>query len=142
MDIDVTFFIQLGLFLVILTVLNGVLFKPFLGLLDARHQKLHGLREEADKLERDAVKDIDVYEGRLRQARDTALREREGLVATGREEERRLLTEVRADIARQMNEARKEIGQQEIAIKKTLSAETDQIARKLVEKVLGREVAS
>jgi F-type H+-transporting ATPase subunit b len=142
MDIDVTLLLQLGLFLVILTVLNGVLFKPFLGVLDARHQKLHGLRDEADKLERDAVKDIEVYEARLREARDLALREREALVLAGREEERRMLGDVRADIARQMNDVRKELSVQEASIKKVLSSETDQLAKRLVEKVLGREVGS
>jgi F-type H+-transporting ATPase subunit b len=142
MDIDVTLLLQLGLFLLMLTALNGLLFKPFLGVLDARYEKLHGLRDEADKLERDAQKDIEVYEARLREARDTALRERELLVTAGREEERRLLALVRADIAKQMNDARKELGLQETAIKKSLSADTEQLAKKLIEKVLGREVGT
>lgn len=47
-DLDVTFFFQLALFLVFLVVMNSVLFKPLLVVLDRR-------RAETDQRERDAV---------------------------------------------------------------------------------------
>lgn len=140
MDIDFTLLLQLGLFLIVLTALNRVLFQPLLRVFEARQQRLQGLRDEVEKLKAEAAADLAVYQTRMRAARDAAQRERDQLVATGREEERRLLTEMRAELAKSLNEARDQVSAAELEAKRSLDAETGELARRLVEKVLGREV--
>lgn len=142
MDIDFTLVLQLGIFMVVLVALNGLLFQPFLKVLDARDQKLEGAKRDIERMGKDAHADLEVYQTRMREARDLAFKEREALVAAGREEERRLLAEVRNDISKALNDARKEVSAAELAAKQALSTETEMLARRLVEKVLGREVAS
>ncbi len=142
MDLDITLFLQLGLFLLTLVVLNSLLFKPFLRVLDARYEKLHGAQHEVERLSKNAATDLEVYNARLREARELAQKEREALVAAGREEERRLLAEVRNDIAKQLNAAREQVSRAELEAKQALTADTDALARRMVEKVLGREVRS
>ncbi len=142
MDIDFTLLFQLGLFLIVLVVLNRVLFQPLLKVFEARHQKMHGLRDEVERLKHEAAADLDVYQGRMRAARDAGQRERDSLVSTGRDEERRLLAEMRAEIARALNDARDQVSAAELAAKKNLDAETSELAKRLVQKVLGREVRS
>jgi len=140
MDLDLTLVIQLGLFLLVLVGLNRLLFAPLLTIIEGRAQRMTGLRHVIEQLRHGTNADREVYDGRLREARDAGQREREGLVGTGREEERRLLAAVRAEIARALNEAREQIGRAELEAKKSLGSDTEQLARSLVEKVLGREV--
>ncbi len=140
MDLDFTLLLQLALFLVVLAVLNRILIRPLLKVFEARYQKMHGLREDVEKLKQEAAADLEVYQGRMRAARDAAQQERDQLVATGREEERRLLAEMRAEIAKTLNEARDQVSVAELEAKKSLDHETEELARRLVGKVLGREV--
>jgi F-type H+-transporting ATPase subunit b len=140
MDIDLTLLFQLGLFLLALVVLNRLLFKPLLEVIEQRREKMVGLKEQIERLRHDAAADLAVYQSRLREARDLAQREREALVSAGREEERRLLADVRAEIAKALNEARVEIERAELEAHASLSRDTEEMARHLVSKVLGREV--
>ena len=140
MDLDFTLLLQLALFLIVLAVLNRILIQPLLKVFEARYQKMHGLREDVEKLKQEAAADLEVYQGRMRAARDAAQQERDQLVATGREEERRLLADMRAEIAKTLNEARDQVSVAELEAKKSLDHETEELARRLVGKVLGREV--
>jgi F-type H+-transporting ATPase subunit b len=140
MDIDFTLLLQLGLFLIVLTLLNHILFQPLLRVFEARYQKMYGLRSEVEQLKHEAALDLEVYQSRMRAARDAAQRERDQLVATGREEERRLLAEMRAEIAKALNEAREQVAAAELEAKRSLDSQTTDLARRLVQKVLGHEV--
>lgn len=142
MDLDFTLLLQLGLFLIVLVSLNRILFQPLLRVFEARHQRMHAVKDEIDKLKREAVADLDVYQGRMRAARDAAQSEREKLVAAGREEERRLLVEMRSEIAKTLNEAREQILAIELDGKRQLDADTAELASRLASRVLGREVGS
>lgn len=142
MDLDFTLVLQLGIFLVVLVALKQLLFQPFLKVLEARDQKLAGAKRDIERMGKEAQADLEVYQTRMREARDLAFKEREALVAAGRDEERRLLAEVRNDIAKALNDARKEVAAAELAAKESLTQETEALARRLVQKVLGREVAS
>ena len=140
MDIDFTLLLQLGLFLIVLTVLNPILFQPLVRVFEARRQRMYEAKAEIDKLRHEAAADLEVYQGRMRDARDAAQSERDQLVAVGREEERRLLAAMRGEIAAALNEARDQIATAELDGKRKLGVETTELARRLVAKVLGREV--
>lgn len=142
MDLDFTAFIQVGIFLTLVVLLNAMLFKPFLRVLEQRFQQLQGARDEVATLERDASEDLEAYFERLKKARRKAQKEREQLVSSGREKERRMLAETRAEIAQSLNQARTDVASAEEQARKNLDAETDALACRLVEKVLGRKVAS
>ena len=141
MDLDVTWFFQFVIFVVVLATLNGLLFKPFLRVLEARHQKTTGMRADVDRLERMSSEDRAVYEQRLKDARREAQREREALRQAGREEERRLLTEARAEVSRELSVMREQVAVREAATQKVLSVQTEELSRQLVRQILGREVA-
>lgn len=137
MDIDITIFLQLGLFLVLLTVLNFVLFKPFLALIEKRHERIEGLREQSEHLTAQSGADSEAYQMRMREARAAASREREALRNQGRDENRRLLQQARSEIAASLNQVRQAVSEAEELSRKNLSADTSALARQLVRKVLG-----
>ncbi len=142
MDLDVTLLFQLGLFLVCLVVLNGLIFKPFLRVIEEREERIEGAREDVERLTKLGDADMEQYQARMREARRKAQQEREALKSDGRDEERRLLAETRAQIAEGLGEKRNQISAAELEARRSLSADTEALTRQLVSKVLGREVSA
>jgi len=141
MDLDVTLLVQLSLLAFLMVSLNGILFKPLLGVLDARQHKVVGLKEEIEKLTAASDADIEAYQTRLREARDIAHRERDALRGQGRDDERKILSETRADITRNIVEARERTAKAEKEARTQLTPQIEQLGKQIVQKILGREVA-
>lgn len=140
MDLDVTLIAQFVLLAFLLVTLNGILFKPLLGVLDARQHKVTGLKSEIEKLTTASDADIEAYQTRLREARDIAARERETLRNQGRETERKLLTDTRADVASTLGAARERTAKAEADARDQLQPQIHDLAKQMVTKILGREV--
>ncbi|MBN1959935.1 MAG: hypothetical protein JW841_03235 [Deltaproteobacteria bacterium] len=142
MDLDFTFLIQLGLFLIVLIVLNPILFKPLLRVFALRHERMYAIKDEIEKLKNEAAADLEVYQARMRAARDAAMSESDKLISAAREEERRLLSEIRQEIAHSLNQAREQISALEQENQQKLQKETNKLASILSTKLLQREVKS
>lgn len=140
MDLDVTLLAQFALLTFLLVSLNGILFKPLLGVLDARQHKVVGLKEEIERLTTASDADIEAYQTRLREARDIAGRERETLRSAGRDDERKILGDTRSDINKAIAEARERTAKAEGEARSQLTPQVDQLAKQMVTKILGREV--
>jgi F-type H+-transporting ATPase subunit b len=140
MDLDVTLIAQFVLLAFLLVTLNGVLFKPLLGVLDARQHKVTGLKAEIERLTEASDADIEAYQTRLREARDIAAREREALRNQGRESERKLLADTRAEVASTLGAARERTAKAESDARSQLQPQIHDLAKQMVTKILGREV--
>src|SRR5262245_46180826 len=75
-DVDGTFFLQLGLFLIMAFVLNAVLFKPYLRMRAERERSIDGARDEAHKMEAKARAIVTDYDAQLTRARQRGAEER------------------------------------------------------------------
>ncbi len=139
MDIDLTFFIQLGIFLFLLVVLSGTLIRPFMQVAEARHQRIHGARAEVEKLARLAEENRVAYQARLQQARAAARREREALRNAGNEEKREIVAEVRAQITHQLNQVRQEIALAEAGAGRDLATSVEALAEDVLTRMLGKQ---
>jgi len=141
MDIDLTFILQFFILLVALVGLNGILIKPFQAIIEERDKKIKGANEEADRLTRLATEDKQAYDGRIQAARSVAQRERDNLRAEGRDAGRELVSGVRQEISEEVAQTRTQVGEAERSASEVLSSEVDGLARQVVEKVLGRQLA-
>jgi len=142
MDIDVTYIFQFGLFLVVLVGLNGIILKPVLSIILEREQKIEGARDEVQLLTKLGDEDMEKYQDRMRGARQKAQQAREALTNEGRETERTMLADVRAQIAEKLNRTRTQVGDAEDKARGQLAQESEALSRQLAEKILGREVAA
>ena len=141
MDIDVTFLIQFGIYVLILGVLTPLLLKPFQRVIDERENKTDGARAEVERLKDLAGQDQAAYEARLADSRAAASRERDALRSEGREEEKRIIGDARAEVLETLNASRAQIAQAEQSARDELDGQRQELADQLVEKVLGRRVA-
>ena len=139
--VDITAVYEIVLFLILWAILDRVLFRPYLKLLDERERRTGGARAEivdlqtqAERLRARYEEKISVADAEGRAAREAILTEgreqRDGIVGSAREEAARLLEAVRGEIARQMQHER------QLAV-----AEASTVARDMARKILGREVA-
>ena len=140
-DVDGTLPVQFGLFLLMLLVLSRVLFRPYLKMRDARHQGIEGARADADQMQERARQVNADYDAKLQKARLRGSEERQRLRSEGAIYERQVLGAARDQSQKSVESARTRIGSETASARTTLAAESSTLARQIVKKVLGREVA-
>lgn len=137
-DIDGTFFLQAGIFLGLMVVLQPLLFKPWLQAHARREESISGslaraktLRTEADELGRR-------YDERLDAARDQALTLRSQLRREEEIAQARRLAETREQAGSELDETRRRIAQESDTARTALGSRVDDLADQIANKLLGR----
>lgn len=137
-DLNWTFFAQLVNFLIILTVLNLILFRPIRGIIKKRgevmSEKLGSIEAFASKAEGK----LESYKSALSAARVEAQQVRVAMKTEGVEAETSMLAKAGAEAAEQVAAARKEIDGQKQAALKALRGEVANYAKNVAEKVLSK----
>jgi len=137
-DLDYTFFVQLVNFLVTLTVLNLILYRPIRGIIKKRaevmSEKLHSIEGFAAEAE---VKLVN-YKNSLSSARMDAQGIRVALKDEGVTAEGELLAVAAGEAGAKLAAARKEIEAQKQAALKALRNEVSGYAKEVANKVLSR----
>ena len=137
-SLDVSFLIQIINFLLLMFFLNLFLFKPLREILGERAALLARLKDRAaaakSEIENGEVEKARLNAESLRQA----LSLKNDLAARGREQESNLLAEAQEKAARQISDSRTRLRQSAAAARTALMAETQNLARDMAEKILGR----
>ncbi len=137
-DLDYTFFVQLVNFLVILTVLNLILYRPIRGIIKKRaevmSEKLGTIEDFAAKAEAK----LESYKAALSGARVEAQQLRVALKTEGVAVESSVLAAAGTEAAEKVAAARKEIDGQKQAALKALRGEVATYAKNVADKVLSK----
>jgi F-type H+-transporting ATPase subunit b len=139
LDLDKTVLVQMVLFMVLIVVLKPLLFDPVLRVFEQREQRTEGARAEARALQEKAGELLRKYEKELERLKHVATEERERLRAEASKLEAEILSQAREASNRIVEEGRSRIDREVQAIEKELSARTDELARSMASRVLGRE---
>ena len=140
-DLDSTRFVQLGLFLLLAIVLHRFLWKPYLRVREERVTRIDGFRDQAARIEADAVARLARTEAQLAEARQAGAGERAVARAEARAREQTLLAEAQAAAQRSLADARAKLDASLSTERSKLQARADEIGREAARKILGREVA-
>lgn len=140
-DLDLTLFVQLGFFLVLLFVLKPTLFDPMMRLFEEREKRIDGTRHQATKEDERSAKALAKYEAILAKARDAGAAERDTIRAEGMKREAALMSQVRDAVATTLERGRAEIAQEAKTARDQLRGEARTLGREAASRVLGREVA-
>lgn len=140
-DIDGTVFIQLGLFVILALTATQLLFKPYLKMREQRTAGIEGARREAKELEVEAEGRMADYEQRLARARDSALEEQRKVRAEAAAHQREVTEKAREQAAVALAEAHARVADETSRARKELLPRADALARDIVSKLLGRELA-
>jgi len=140
LDFDLTFLVQMAAFTVLVITLRPILFDPLMKLFEERERRTEGARLLARKMDERAGEILKRYEVELESVRRTAAEERERLRAEGQRLEAQILAEARADAAKLLEQGKGRIEAERRASRAELAQKTQEIARDIAARVLGREI--
>lgn len=137
---NITLVVQIVVFFVLMLVLNGLLFKPMLRIIEERRSRTEGRRKiaaaanaDADSIWENYQKEISAAKAQAEAARLAVVREAEAqkqkLIDGATAESDKVVCELRARVQSEAGEARA-----------TVRGEIDALARAMAEKILGRAV--
>lgn len=139
-EINITLLMQVIGFFVLLFVLNGLLYKPVLNILEQRKERIDGSKKEAERLVKDVQDKADVYEKKLHEARVKGHEERQRIKTEGIEKERLILDGARKEAQESIANAKTKLNAEIKSIAAGLKGESATISREIAEKVIGRKV--
>jgi len=138
MELNVTFFIQLGAFLATVIIVSNLAFGPVLKTLDERHKRIDGARAEAGRLASNAGSQADTIEKKLSAARSGGQDEMGRLKAEAEKQEAEIIGKAKADAGRQLDDARTRLQAATGKAREDLGKQAQTLADVIVTKALGR----
>ena len=141
-DIDRTIFIQLGIFLLALYILNRFLWRPYLRVRTERVARVEGYREEAGRLETDAQQRLARADAALAEARRVGAGQRAVARGEAQAREQTLLAEANAAAQKKVADARARLSAAVAGERQKLEAQSSAVATEAAKKILGREVVT
>ena len=141
-DADLSLFVQLGFFVVLLFILKPTLFDPMMKLFEEREARIEGTRNQATKTDIKSAKAKAKADAIVAKGREAGAAERETLRAEGMKREAELMNVVRAETAKTLEEGRSATGADADAARKQLRLDAHALGLDMATRVLGREVAS
>ncbi|MFO7876152.1 MAG: F0F1 ATP synthase subunit B [Desulfovermiculus sp.] len=134
-ELNITLFIQLVNFLILLALLNVLIYKPIRGIVKQRQDKMSSDLTEIERFNEQARSKLEDYQAALDRARKEAgevresqkkeaVAEEKDILSAASEEGNKMLSAARKDIEAQSQEARKALSQQ---VKKYAKLVTDKV---------------
>ena len=139
-DINSTVFIQIINFLVLIFVMNQLLYKPILKILDKRREKIAAAENEVKNLNQTIENKMSEYEGKIQQAKLEAMGERNEILQEGAVAGKEILDGAKKDISTMMDEFQQKLNGEVEDAKRLLHDQSGKISIEIAEKVLGRNV--
>ena len=139
-DIDSTLFIQLVLFLLLIWILNQVLYKPLLRIMDRRKEILDKAQEEVKTVQETIDGRVAEYEEKIRSAKMEAMGQKGDLAKEGSEAAKAITDKAKGEIAGMMGEFQAKLEKELASARELLRSQSLRISSEIAEKVLGRSI--
>jgi F-type H+-transporting ATPase subunit b len=137
-DINSSLFIQVGLFIFLMIVLNQIFFKPFLRFLEARQAKIEGDEREAARLQEEAERRRLQFEEGLNKGQLQALGEKGTIVDAGSREGKSFVEKAQEEVDEELPRIKAQIDQEGRQVAADLERRQGTMAKEIAEKILGR----
>jgi F-type H+-transporting ATPase subunit b len=138
--LDWTLFLQFANFMILMVVLNALLFKPLRAALQARREAIESSKTKVHDIDEQVQAQIARYEAQLQDARLQGAQERATLRKAGQEEEARILGAANQTAAEKLQTIKEQIQEEAGTARQALRDETEDLAREIAGKVLGRAI--
>lgn len=139
-DINLTLFVQMANFLVLIVILNYLLYKPILAILDKRKDRLDESEGEIKRLNATVEQKAAEYEEKLRLAKQDALDKKGEILKEAADNAKAIIDERRSRIPAMLAEFQGKVGQEVDAARRILKDQSQKISAEIAEKVLGRSL--
>jgi len=140
LKIDKLLIFQIVIFIAAIFILNSLLFKPLLELVDKREKLTTGTIKEANELREKIELIIKDYNARLDQARAQALEERNEIRRKAQTSAEELLQKARQESQALLNEAKQKLETEKGLKEEKIKPDIEYIARDVASRILGKEI--
>jgi F-type H+-transporting ATPase subunit b len=138
--IDYTLWIQMANFLILMFILNMLLYKPILGIIDKRKKKLQDTEEEIKRLNQSVDERMAAYEEKLRQAKMQALEKKHEIMKDGADQAKSFVDAAKGEIPAMMEKFHAEMNKEVGEARNILTNQSKKISVEIAEKLLGRSL--
>ncbi len=139
-ELNYTVWIQMANFLVLILVLNFLLYRPVLKIIEKRNQKIEESKGKVRSLDETIERKMNEYEEKIRQARAEAASQRDAIKEEGAEQGKVIIGQVREEISTKLEGFKAQLQKETDEARVSLREQTRMIASEISEKVLGRSV--
>jgi F-type H+-transporting ATPase subunit b len=139
--IDMSMFVQIVNFIILIWAMNKVVYKPIRRMLAKRHEKISGLEDIIMSSEENAAAKDQALNAGIKEAREKGLREKEDLETQGRQAETELIEKINEKARIDLEQMRKKVVSEANEARQALQKEIDRFADDICRKILGRAVS-
>jgi F-type H+-transporting ATPase subunit b len=139
-EINWTLFMQMINFLVLLFILNHLLYKPILKIIDERKKKINEASEECKSLDQKCEERLAIYKDQLQKARLNAIMQKEEIKTEGIETAKRLIEKVKEEADRILVDTTERIQREVVLAREALRRQAREMAVDIAEKLVGRKL--
>jgi len=137
-NIDYTILIQVGIFILFVFLINHLLFRPVVKVLERRREATTGAQEKAIGLQEKAEKEEAMLEEKLLKARQAAALERDKLKKKALAEQKSVVDRMKQTMEKDIPALKEKTIAEAGKVEAVLKNEVDALAGKIVVKTLGR----
>ncbi len=140
-SLDATIFLtQMANFLLLIFILNILLYKPILSIIEKRKKQLELSDEEIKSLNMTVEQKAAEYDEKLRMAKQNVLDEKNVILKDAADQAKEIIEARRNKIPAMMAEFQERIAQEVNGARQILKSQSQQISTEIAEKVLGRSL--
>lgn len=139
-QIDFSLILQIINFLFLIVILNFLLYKPMLAIIDKRNDRIEKGREEINRLNRTVEEKMAAYEEKVRATKLEALGKNKHLIKEGSDQAKAIFDGVSKEIFALTEQYHEKLQDEVLVARVTLSSQSRRISLEIAEKVLGRRL--
>ena len=139
-QVDFSLVLQIVNFVCLIFILNFLLYKPLLAIIDKRNGRIAEGRDEINRLNRTVEEKMAAYEEKVRATKMEALGNNKLLIKEGADQAKAILDKVSKEISVLTGQYHKKLQQEVLAARELLSGQSQNISLEIAEKVLGRRL--
>jgi F-type H+-transporting ATPase subunit b len=137
---DYTIFIQMVTFLALIFILNILLYKPILSVIERRKKHLAELENEINLFNESVDKRAAEYEEKLKLAKTNASELKKEIIKEGADQAKDIIDAVRNEIPLLMQEFQQKMDKEIQVARQTLDSQSRKLSLEIAQKVMGRAV--
>jgi len=139
-SLDSTILIQAVNFLLLIAILNVLLYKPILSIIEQRRKRFDDSEEEIKRLNASVDQKAAEYEQKLQAAKQDALGVKSDILKEATDQAKAIIDQKREKIPAMMAEFQQRVNQEIGDARQVLSRQSQTISKEIAEKVLGRSI--
>jgi F-type H+-transporting ATPase subunit b len=140
-ELNFTLIIQLVIVLTLMGILTQILFKPFLGVLQERRNRIEGAEKRAKDLQQQAEELIERYREAIAAGQAQGAGIRDEIRKTSLAAETEILQKAMDQANQLIQEVKSRIGEEARAARADLRLQAQDLSREITEKILGRSLS-